>query len=112
MLRVHRRFYERLLYSDMYVCAACERRAGSFHRVLYANSRFLFSRYSRCARCGSEDVQRLAKRDKVDSFSRSPLAWVQFLVGAPVNRCGPCRLQYFDWRKPRPSAGPSAPAGE
>ena len=25
-------------------------------------------------------------------------------TGAPVNRCGPCRLQFFDWRLPRPGA--------
>ncbi len=109
LLRVHRRLFEKLLYSDMYECSSCERRVGTVHRALYANSRFLFSRYSRCVKCGSEAVQRLAKRDKVDGFSNNPLAWAQLLAGAPVNRCSPCRLQYFDWRKPRPGANPTAP---
>ncbi len=113
MLRVHRRIYEKLVYSDIYFCAVCERRVGSLHRGLYAHSRFVFSRYSRCIRCGSEAVERLAKRDPVDNFSKSPLAWAQFLLGAPVNRCSPCRLQYFDWRKPRPGASvASADAAE
>jgi hypothetical protein len=100
--RVHRRQWERFLYSDIYVCNGCARRVGSFYRPLYIHGRFLFSRYSRCIQCGSEDVQRLKKRDKVDSFATHPLAWVQLLLGAPVNRCGACRLQFFDWRKPRP----------
>ena len=106
MLRVHRRPWEKILYSEMYVCAACNLRAGEFHRALMANFRFVFSRYSHCIRCGSEAVQRLAKRDKVDGFSNHPLAWVQVLLGAPVNRCSPCRVQFFDWRKPRPGVQP------
>jgi hypothetical protein len=63
----------------------------------YARCRFLFSRHSRCIRCGSEAVQRLKKRDKVDGFSQNPLALMQVLIGAPVNRCSPCWLQFFDW---------------
>jgi hypothetical protein len=51
-------------------------------------------------------VQRLKKRDKVDGFSQNPLALMQVLIGAPVNRCSPCRLQFFDWRKPREGANP------
>jgi hypothetical protein len=101
--RVHRRFWERLLYSDMYACHGCVRRVGFFYRPLYVHYRFLFSRYSRCVQCGSDDVQRLEKRDKVDGFATHPLAWIQLLLGAPVNRCGACRLQVFDWRKPRPA---------
>jgi hypothetical protein len=31
---------------------------------------------------------------------------MQVLIGAPVNRCSPCRLQFFDWRKPREGANP------
>ena len=103
-MRVHRTIVEKLVWSDMYQCSGCQRRVGTCHRALYAYGRFLFSRYSRCIRCGSEAVQRLNKRDKVDGFSQNPLALVQALTGAPVNRCSPCRLQFFDWRKPRAGA--------
>jgi hypothetical protein len=88
----------------MYECPKCNRRVGSYYRPLYAHCRFLFSRHSRCIGCGSEAVQRLAKRDKVDGFSKNPLALIQALTAAPVNRCSPCRVQFFDWRMPRPVA--------
>jgi hypothetical protein len=41
----------------------------------------------------------------VDSFSQNPLALMQVMIGAPVNRCSPCPLQFFDCRKPRDGAG-------
>lgn len=100
-MRVHRNLLERWLWADMYECPGCKRRKGSYHRYLYAHWCFLFSRHAHCIRCGSAAVQRLKKRDKVDGFSQNPLALMQALVGAPVNRCSPCRLQFFDWRKPR-----------
>ena len=106
LVRVHRSALEKLLWSEMYQCSDCNHREGSYHRHLYAHWRFLFSCHSRCIRCGSEAVQRLKKRDKVDGFSQNPLALMQVLVGAPVNRCSPCRLQFFDWRKPREGANP------
>ncbi len=104
LVRVHRTVLEKCLWSDKYECPGCKRREGSYHRYLYAHWRFLSSRHSRCIRCGSEAVDRLKKRDKVDSFSQHPLALVQVFIGAPVNRCSPCRLQFFDWRKPREGA--------
>ena len=104
LVRVHRRPLEKLVWSDMYECPNCNRRVGTYHRSFYAHCRFLFSRHSHCIRCGSDAVQRLKKRDKVDGFSQNPLALVQALIAAPVNRCSPCRLQFFDWRKPRPGA--------
>jgi hypothetical protein len=103
LVRVHRTAFEKIMWSEMYECPNCRRRAGSFHRSLYAHCRFLFSRHSRCVRCGSEVVQRLRKRDKLERFSRNPLALIQALTGAPINFCALCRLQFFDWRKPRTS---------
>jgi hypothetical protein len=99
--RVHRWAVEKIFYSDMYVCFGCKERVGTSHRTLYAHWRFLFSRSSHCIRCGSDAVQRLAKRDKVDGCSTHPLAWIQILIGAPIHRCLPCRLQFCDWRKPK-----------
>jgi hypothetical protein len=107
IVRVHRKPLEKILYSDMYDCGECQRRVGAYHHLFFGHFRFVFSRYSCCIRCGSAAVQRLEKRDRVDAFSSSPLAWVQMLVGAPVNRCSPCRLQYFDWRQPRPTPSPN-----
>jgi len=67
--------------------------------------RFVFSRHSRCLKCGkTERVSRLAKRDYIDGFSKSPLSLLQGVMGAPINRCSACRLQYYDWRGPSPEA--------
>jgi hypothetical protein len=104
LVRVHRTIFEKWLFAEMYKCSGCHRKTGSYHRYIYTHWRFLSSRHSRCIRCGSEAIDRLKKRDKVDDFSQNPLALIQALVGAPVNRCSPCRLQYFDWRKPRAGA--------
>jgi hypothetical protein len=107
-MRVHRTPLEKFVWADMYECLKCNRRVGTYYSSLYGPWRFLFSRHSRCIRCGSETVQRLVKRDKVDHFSRNPLALIQAPTGAPVNRCSPCRLQFFDWRMPRLGADPDS----
>ena len=99
--RVHRKGVEALLYSDVYVCVKCRNRVGYNRLVQTLKNQFTFafSLYSRCPSCGGEDsLQRLKKRDRIDSRSKSPLAWIQHLLGAPVVRCFPCRLQYYDWR--------------
>ena len=116
MVRAHRRFLEKAVYSDAFVCSRCKLRLGWYHPFLFfllRQFRFVFSYYARCVRCGKqESVSRLEKRDKIDSVSKNPLALFQCLLGAPVNRCSPCRLQFYDWRPPRPGASTAAPAGE
>jgi uncharacterized protein with PIN domain len=113
LTRVHREPLEKIRYSDMYVCLHCKRRMGSIHKALFLYTRFLFSRTSRCLRCGQEDIQRLEKPDKIDRFSTHPLALVQKLFGAPIHRCVPCRLQFYDWRRPRRrSSGVRTTAGQ
>jgi hypothetical protein len=59
---------------------------------------FLFSRHTVCVRCGTSRVQRLSRRDSVDSTSRHPFSALMRLFGAPLNRCQACRLQFYDWR--------------
>jgi len=104
--RVHRTQLEKVKYSDVYECTRCGRREGALHKKLYLYSRFIFSRYSRCLRCGQDTVQRLDRADKIDHFSKNWLAVFQRLLGAPIHRCSPCRLQFYDWRKPRRRAKP------
>jgi hypothetical protein len=99
--RVHRRGLEKLLYSDVYVCVKCRNRVGHNQLVEALKRQFTFicSFYSRCPHCGCYDtIQRLKKRDRIDPRSKSPLAWIQGLLGAPIRRCFPCRIQYYDWR--------------
>jgi len=108
MGRAHRTALEKLVYSGVFSFDNCKARVGSCHPVVLAQIvrlRFVFSRHTRCLKCGkTERVRRLAKRDYIDGFSKSPLSWVQKLLGAPINRCSACRLQYYDWRRPSPEA--------
>ena len=92
--RVRRTLLEKLLNSDIYACSGCRRRVGLRRPSLI----FLFSKHTRCIRCGSFNVARLMKPDTVDEFTRNPLGLVQRWVGAPVRRCSPCRVQFYDWR--------------
>jgi uncharacterized protein with PIN domain len=101
--RTHRKVFQRMLYSDAYVCRKCGYRTARFHPFIRVNATFVFSRYTHCIRCGTARVHRMAKRDRIDSMSRHVLSLVQHLAFAPVNKCTACRLQYYDWRPPKPS---------
>jgi hypothetical protein len=100
LLRVRRTLFEKLLHSDMYACSGCRKRVGALRPSLI----FLLSKHARCILCGSSEVARLAKADKVDSFTTDVLGLAQRLVGAPVCRCSPCRVQFYDWRRVRSSS--------
>ena len=103
LLRVRRTLFEKLLHSDMYACSGCRRRIGARRSSLV----FLFSKYARCIQCGSSStIAQLAKPDRVDHFTTNRWGLVQGLFGAPVYRCSPCRIQFYDWRRLRQSAQP------
>ena len=108
MGRAHRTALEKLVYSGVFSCDKCKARVGWYHPVVLTQLvrlRFVFSLRTRCLKCGkTERVSRLAKRDYIDGVSKSPLSWLQRLMGAPINRCSACRLQYYDWRRPSPEA--------
>lgn len=95
VLLVRRTLPEKLWNVHMYACSGCRRRVG----VLRPSLVFLFSRRTRCILCGSPDVARLAKPDTVDEFTSNPLGRIQRCMGAPVWRCSPCRVQFYDWRR-------------
>jgi hypothetical protein len=101
-MRTHRTPLERLIYSDVFRCRKCDLRTKRVHRALRVNSTFFFSRHTHCIRCGTPNVQRIHKRDRVDTFSRHPASRLLHLTGAPINKCAACRLQYYDWRPPLP----------
>jgi hypothetical protein len=94
LLHVRRTLFEKLWNTEMYACAGCRKRMGARRVSLL----FLFSKCTRCIECGSAEVARLVKPDRVDSFTTNPLGRVQRLLGAPVCRCSPCRVQFYDWR--------------
>jgi uncharacterized protein with PIN domain len=104
LLRVRRTPLEKLLNSDMYACSGCRRRVGARRPSLV----FLFSKYARCIQCGSSEVARLAKPDRVDQFTTNWLGLAPRYFGAPLYRCSPCRVQFYDWRQVRQASQPRA----
>jgi hypothetical protein len=100
LTRVHRSLLERLVYADVHHCHRCNRRIRRWRSAADRSVQFLFSRQSHCIQCGTGRVQRLSKRDRIDSMSKHPFSLVLLLTGAPINHCPSCRLQYHDWRRP------------
>ena len=96
--RARRRGLERLLYVHLYRCVGCGARVEEMRPVFRSTLNFVFSRCTRCIKCGSTDVQRRTKRDSVEPVSKHVLSRLLFLTAAPIHRCPTCRLQYYDWR--------------
>jgi len=92
------------MYSDVFRCSNCGHRLNRLHPKLSAMLTFVFSPYTHCIRCGAASVHRLTKRDRIDSVSRNPISVLLRLTGAPLIKCPACRLQYSDWRRPRPDS--------
>ena len=90
----------RILYAELFFCRKCGYRLRLLHPGLRGTLGFMSARHSQCITCGNRRVQRLNKRDRIDSVSRHPLSVLMGLTGAPINRCPICRLQYRDWRRP------------
>lgn len=99
LVRVHRRAAEKLLFASVFRCRVCRRRVRRLHPAVRVPLQVLFSRHTRCIRCGSLDVERSPKRDPVEGLSASPVSFLMRLTGAPLNWCRACRLQYYDWRR-------------
>jgi hypothetical protein len=103
-MRGHRRAVQKLLYADVLRCMKCGYRLNRLHQVLHLNLAFLFSRDTRCIKCGTTNVRRMTKRDRIDTVSRNLASQLLHLSGAPLNKCVACRLQYYDWRPPQPAS--------
>jgi hypothetical protein len=103
-MRTRRTRLQKLVYSGTFGCTLCEHRVKYLHPFIDYTLTFVFSRHTRCIRCGTPNVIRLAKRDRIDSMSKSLASLLQRLTGAPLVKCPGCRLQYYDWRAPAPQA--------
>lgn len=92
------------MYSEFRLCRHCGRRLKRPRISLGATGNFIFSRHTRCIQCGTHNVYRLAKRDRIDWMSKNPVSWLFRLIGAPLVKCPACRLQFYDWRSVKPAA--------
>ena len=99
-MRSHRSLLQRILYAEKFSCRKCGYELNALHAGIRGTLSFFSSKHSQCLACGNRGVQRLSKRDRIDSMSRHPFSLLIGLTGAPINRCPICRLQYRDWRRP------------
>jgi hypothetical protein len=51
-----------------------------------------------CPKCGTPQLERLRKRDRIDPLYLNPVSLVQALIGAHIFWCPFCRLQFYDIR--------------
>jgi hypothetical protein len=98
LAREHRGPLQRLLYKELFECKHCNLQIGRAYPSISGTLAFVFSSRTRCMKCGNERVQRLTKKDRIDTMSRHPLSVLFGLTGAPIHRCQLCRIQYRDWR--------------
>lgn len=89
---------QRILFSGAFRCSRCGFRLKQLHAILDANLSWVLSRHTRCIRCGSTRIERLSKRDRIDTMSSHLFSRLFQLTAAPLNKCPSCRLQYYDWR--------------
>jgi len=102
VVRTHRSAVERLIFSEIFQCPRCKSVIHRRRPELLIEHWFLASPYTRCIRCRTFDVHRVAKRDVIDSMSWKITSVLFRLTGAPLVKCTACRLQYYDWRPVHP----------
>jgi hypothetical protein len=102
LMRMHRSAAQKIVYADAFRCSRCHFRTRRLRTALSVSLAFYFSRFTHCIRCGSSRIERLKKRDRIDSTSKHPTSLLLRLTGAPLKKCPACRLQYYDWRPPVP----------
>ncbi len=120
LVRIHRGRIEKILFAEKHRCRECKLRVRTPWAFLEPSEWFVSSRHTKCIRCGSLSIQLLEKRDRVDPMSRHPLSRLLRILGGRVYFCGPCRLQYYDWRPihvpdqkaPDPESGLPGPGGD
>ena len=104
LVRTHRTPLQKIVYSHVFECPHCDTRVRQTHSWFrLGDIGPLISRYTRCVRCGTFRVNRVAKRDWIDPVSNDVFGRLQWVFGAPLNKCNACRLQYYDWRPVKPN---------
>lgn len=79
----------------MYQCKDCDNLMRSYWGSWYWTTTLA------CPRCGREELQKLAQRDRIDKMSNSPISVAQHWFGAPLYYCALCRFQFYDFRHRR-----------
>jgi hypothetical protein len=99
LAREHRGPLQRLIYKELFECMHCSLQVARAYPGIRSTLGFIFSSHTHCLQCGNANVQRLTKKDRIETVSRHPLSILFGLTGAPLHRCPVCRVQYRDWRR-------------
>jgi len=91
--RVHRTLFERFQYLAVYECRDCDTEAP-----VPRPSTYHLGPHCRCPRCGTLQLVRLKKRDRIDGMHHGFLNLVERLAGGRLIHCRLCRLQFYDRR--------------
>src|SRR4029079_4477488 len=94
LMRRHRKATQRIWYAEAFSCPGCDYQVKRMRPMFRSNLAFLASRHSCCVKCGTMNVHRMAKRDRIDTLSHNLFSWIFRLTGAPLTKCSICRLQY------------------
>jgi len=92
--RVRRTKWERLTSAIVYQCPDCQRKT----KIPKFPGLYIFSLRRTCPKCGTPQLERLRKRDRIDPLYHNPLSLIQALFGASIFWCPFCRLQFYDLR--------------
>ncbi len=92
-LRKRRNVLQKVVSRAVYHCDKCGSDMAA-RRSFFT----IFHRFCECPRCGTQDVSKLAARDRIDQMSPNPLRRILVLLGCPIYHCTFCRLQFRDWR--------------
>ncbi len=106
MTRARRKLWERSIYIEFLRCRACDRRIGQ--KRLFYN---YFDWSPRCPCCGTADLERRTKADRVDRLLCNPFRLLQRLAGGAIYHCEVCRVQFHDLRQPLATVASPAVSG-
>jgi hypothetical protein len=78
----------------VFQCPKCERKT----KIPKYPAIVMLSLHRSCPKCGTPQLERLRKRDRIDPLYLNPLSLVQALFGAHLYWCPFCRVQFYDLR--------------
>lgn len=99
--RQKRRIWQRLWLRAIYKCGRC----GQREAIYWLDLSDIFTLTACCPRCGNTRLKRYSRLDHIEGLYTAPHSHWQRFLGAPLYYCFPCRLQFYDFRKPHEKRG-------
>jgi hypothetical protein len=77
----------------VFKCRSCETRVGAKRNFFD-----YFGGHAKCPGCGTEDLKKRNKPDKIDKLIKHPVSVLQSVTGGYLYHCAFCRIQFYDLR--------------